>query len=481
MEIDAATLFNYLGKRYEEAYIGSYNLKEMVNIAMKGLKPGSRVLDVGCGTGRPVAEMLANAGHDVYGIDVAEEMVKIASDQVRGTFQQADMRTYKPSQPMDAVFAVYSLYQISPSDIYSLVYRFSEWLRDGGILVLGSTPSTSLQSGEGRYDPVWGCVRGIVKPWMTRTTKETLLSEEGWQSLLESAGFSIQAEKAFKYTPNDQDHRVTEVHYLIVARKTVSQPLFAPYPLPRSCPGARSHHDPTWRYLLDRLVFDEGRELVLDSLKHSQKTLDVGGGFCCTSVMSCSDEPADMSTLALVANSSTPKAIESIPTLSQTLPFPDKCFDSAVAMLTLDFVNDPKKSLQELTRVVDSSTTSSRIVIAQGAPENECLKLMNSLCVPRSAERPQHNHQGYLLLTAEQVMFEMGFGAVSVHRVDSHYEFNSKGDEAAKALAGLWYHDDPGYGKMKTALVPHVQDLFDDHKNVLRNELVVLVAQPTPN
>lgn len=178
MEIDAATLFNYLGKRYEEAYIGSYNLKEMVNIAMKGLKPGSRVLDVGCGTGRPVAEMLANAGHDVYGIDVAEEMVKIASDQVRGTFQQADMRTYKPSQPMDAVFAVYSLYQISPSDIYSLVYRFSEWLRDGGILVLGSTPSTSLQSGEGRYDPVWGCVRGIVKPWMTRTTKETLLSEE---------------------------------------------------------------------------------------------------------------------------------------------------------------------------------------------------------------------------------------------------------------------------------------------------------------
>lgn len=94
--VSAETLFNYLGKRYEDAYANSPNLESVIQNDLDGLKPGSLVLDVGCGTGKPVAAMVASAGHVVYGIDVAEEMVKIARSQVQGTFEKADLRKYNP-------------------------------------------------------------------------------------------------------------------------------------------------------------------------------------------------------------------------------------------------------------------------------------------------------------------------------------------------------------------------------------------------
>lgn len=281
MEVDAVKLFNYLGKRYEDAYADNPYLHGIVNRAMKMLKPGSRILDVGCGTGKPVAETLANNGHEVHGIDVAEEMVKIARSQVRGTFEKADMRTYTPPHTLDAVFAAYSLYQISPSDTYSVVFRFAEWLREGGVLVLGATPSTSLPPDLGVYDPIWNCVRGVRTTWMTKTCKQTFLSESGWEALLQLAGFTIEADQAFKFTPKDPEYNPTEVHYFIVARKTSLHPLLGPYPLPILYPGSRPRHDETRNLLQDRLTVGQRRNAVNNALRYSQKMLEVGGGFGC--------------------------------------------------------------------------------------------------------------------------------------------------------------------------------------------------------
>ncbi len=42
------------------------------------LSPNSRVLDIGCGTGYPIALYLSKQGFQVTGIDISEEMIKQA-------------------------------------------------------------------------------------------------------------------------------------------------------------------------------------------------------------------------------------------------------------------------------------------------------------------------------------------------------------------------------------------------------------------
>ena len=45
------------------------------------LKPGMKLLDVGCGPGRH-AHLLAKAGIEVLGIDISEEFIEIASQKM---------------------------------------------------------------------------------------------------------------------------------------------------------------------------------------------------------------------------------------------------------------------------------------------------------------------------------------------------------------------------------------------------------------
>lgn len=97
-------VFEDLNIEYENAYKNNPFKKACVRKAISLLKPGARVLDVGCGTGVPVAAMLAEAGLDVTGIDIAPKMIEIARAEVKGRFLVADCLEYEPEGSFDAVF-----------------------------------------------------------------------------------------------------------------------------------------------------------------------------------------------------------------------------------------------------------------------------------------------------------------------------------------------------------------------------------------
>lgn len=100
------------------------------------LSPGSNVLDLGCGTGRPVAVRLAPV-HRYLGVDASPRMVELAQHNVPdGQFQRADMTALDlPENSFDAVVAFYSIIHVPRDDQPDLFSRIRSWLRPGGLFV----------------------------------------------------------------------------------------------------------------------------------------------------------------------------------------------------------------------------------------------------------------------------------------------------------------------------------------------------------
>jgi ubiquinone/menaquinone biosynthesis C-methylase UbiE len=98
---------------------------------------GSRVLDLGCGAGIPVARDLAALGHVVVGVDGSPQQIARARRNVpQATFVEANMCnvTFDESS-FDAVGAFYSLTHVPPEQQKALITTIAMWLKPGGTLV----------------------------------------------------------------------------------------------------------------------------------------------------------------------------------------------------------------------------------------------------------------------------------------------------------------------------------------------------------
>src|SRR5215204_2194864 len=96
-------------------------------------RPGERIVDLGCGTGRLTAQIAA-AGAEVVGIDASEAMIKRARElypQLR--FEVARGEDFALETPVDAVFSNAALHWMSPpQDVAAAVARV---LKPGGRFV----------------------------------------------------------------------------------------------------------------------------------------------------------------------------------------------------------------------------------------------------------------------------------------------------------------------------------------------------------
>lgn len=105
--------YNMIAKQWHDFRLTSKPNQVIVDLAQR-IKPRGSILDVGCGTGYPNADYLAKQGFSVTGIDVSDNMIRIAQSLklVNATFEVQDILTYKTDKKFDAVIAFDSLFHL---------------------------------------------------------------------------------------------------------------------------------------------------------------------------------------------------------------------------------------------------------------------------------------------------------------------------------------------------------------------------------
>ncbi|MEY9967064.1 ubiquinone/menaquinone biosynthesis C-methylase UbiE [Streptacidiphilus sp. MAP12-16] len=169
--------YDALSVRYDEAYGSGTKYQPWISELCRRIPAGSRVLDLGCGSGVPVARDLTAAGVQVTGVDISEVQIRRARDLVpRAEFIRADATTLDFSKDsFDAIVSFYALIHIPLEEQPSLLERVATWLRPGGWF-LGTT-------GQGAWtglDDNW--LGGGVAMWWSHpdaTTSRAWLSQAG--------------------------------------------------------------------------------------------------------------------------------------------------------------------------------------------------------------------------------------------------------------------------------------------------------------
>jgi SAM-dependent methyltransferase len=178
----AARVFDLLGLTYEQAYGHNPEHLAAIDWLIAHLPEAAKVMDAGSGTGRPTAERLAGAGHDVTGYDVSPTMVELARRQVPAArFEIADIRVL-PATPgaWDAIAAFFPLLMMSRSDIAGTLRRMAGWLAPGGLLVFATAP---FDLADAKFE------------WMGQPARGSSYPAEDYRRLLGDAGLEILRER----------------------------------------------------------------------------------------------------------------------------------------------------------------------------------------------------------------------------------------------------------------------------------------------
>ena len=95
------------------------------------------ILDVGCGTGEPIAQYILAQQYEVVGLDVSPKMIELVSHRFPDQkWLCADMRTFSLSQPFEGLISWGAFFHLTPDEQRSTLPRFIEQLVPGGVLLL---------------------------------------------------------------------------------------------------------------------------------------------------------------------------------------------------------------------------------------------------------------------------------------------------------------------------------------------------------
>ncbi|MDB2369096.1 class I SAM-dependent methyltransferase [Octadecabacter sp.] len=166
------------------------SLDRMLGITPRNVSP-RRLLDLGCGTGAPIAKYLAERGMAVTGVDGAAAMIDLFDATLpHATSHHADMRTLDLGTTFDAILAWDSFFHLSPADQRAMFAVFARHAAPKAALMFTSGPAAGETMGHAAGAPVY----------------HASLAPDEYDTLLRTHGFDVVD---FRPEDPDCDHHTT--------------------------------------------------------------------------------------------------------------------------------------------------------------------------------------------------------------------------------------------------------------------------------
>ena len=174
-----------------------------VDRVLEGLPTGARILDLGCGTGEPVAKHVVERGFHVTGVDESEQMLKFARQAVpEAEFILADMISAELAGPFDGAVAWDSMFHVERKHHAAIYRKLAASLRADARVLLsvgGSAPAED------------DSVEGFTSEMYGQTFYYSGFAPKVTRKLIEESGFEIELWEV--------DDPSSRGHIAVIARK----------------------------------------------------------------------------------------------------------------------------------------------------------------------------------------------------------------------------------------------------------------------
>jgi predicted TPR repeat methyltransferase len=155
---------------------GAWNDKAWHDLFVASLRKGASVLDLGCGSGRPVAQHLVEHGLHVTGVDSSATMISLCRSRLPAhEWIVADMRTLALGRRFDGILAWDSFFHLGHDHQRGMFPLFAEHASDQAVLMFNSGPTHGEAIGSYRGDPLY----------------HASLAEDEYEALLDRFGFEV--------------------------------------------------------------------------------------------------------------------------------------------------------------------------------------------------------------------------------------------------------------------------------------------------
>ena len=195
--------YNKVGEDCLRYYKKSHSNELSVLKKLQFLLPNkSTILDVGCGTGKPISQFLSEEGYDVFGVDISKKMISLAKkNSPKAKFQVRDLNKLKFKEKFNAIVCLFVILHLPKRRLSQVFKLFVNALKKEGYLLFSFNEGKK----EG-YFTFFG-----RKIYLSQYTKREI------EEIIKKSNFKIVWKKSFLF--KNRDYKEKHWYYLVQRKK----------------------------------------------------------------------------------------------------------------------------------------------------------------------------------------------------------------------------------------------------------------------